>query len=223
MLKTYTLIFLLVIGTASRSFGQESKEVIKSAEKNPATQLFNGKDLKGWRVVEKFDFKRHGKVEVKDGIITMAAGAPASGIQIDSKVHDLPRSNYEVSLEAKRTSGQDFFCGLTFPVGKEYCTLIMGGWGGGTIGLSNVDKAPADENQTTNFVQFKTNQWVAVRLRVTDKTVDVWIDKEHLIELNRADHKFSIWWEQEPVRPFGFASWYTGAAYRKIELIRLDD
>ena len=37
--------------------------------------------------------------------------------------------DYELRLEAKRVEGGDFFCGLTFPVGKEYCTLILGGWG----------------------------------------------------------------------------------------------
>jgi hypothetical protein len=221
MSKTCCLLLLLL--TASHVVAQESKDGDKSTKKSKAIQLFNGKDLKGWRLVEKFDFARHGKVEVKDGVITMAAGAPASGIRIDSKVHEMPRTNYEVSLEAKRTSGQDFFCGLTFPVDKQYCTLIMGGWGGGTIGLSNIDNAPADENETTNFVEFKKNQWYQVRVRVTDKQIDVWIDEEHLIELERADHKFSIWWEQEPMRPLGFASWYTGAAYRKIELKRLSD
>ena len=52
---------------------------------------------------------------------------------------DFPREDYEVSLEARRLEGTDFFCGLTFPVGKEPCTLIIGGWGGTTVGLSNVD------------------------------------------------------------------------------------
>lgn len=223
------LVLGILLGNAAPAAAQaegkptdrKSNQVSSVGEKKPRpapAKLFDGKSLRGWRVVDKFDFAKHGRVQVEDGVIRMDAGAPASGIRIDPRMYTFPRSNYEVSLEAKRTKGQDFFCGLTFPVGEQYCTLIIGGWGGGTIGLSNVDNAPADENQTTNYVEFKDDQWYAVRLRVSDEKIDVWIEEEHLIELERGDHKFSIWWEQEPVRPFGFASWYTGAAYRKIRL-----
>ena len=31
---------------------------------------------------------------------------------------DLPRLGYEIEVQAKRVSGSDFFCGLTFPVGE---------------------------------------------------------------------------------------------------------
>jgi hypothetical protein len=227
-LATWCLVALLLGHTFAHEQppAQEKAESVKAesvkAESADAfgkpEPLFNGKDLSGWQVIKKLDFARHGKVSVADGTITMAAGQPASGIHFDAEKRKFPRSNYEVSFEAKRTAGQDFFCGLTFPVDKEYCTLILGGWGGGTIGLSNINNAPADENQTTNYVEFKNDQWYKVQLRVTDKQINVWIDKEHLIELERKDHKFSIWWEQEPVRPFGFATWYTGAAYRNIQL-----
>ena len=44
--------------------------------------------------------------------------------------NEMPRMGYEISLEAMRVEGSDFFCGLTFPVGKDYLSLIVGGWGG---------------------------------------------------------------------------------------------
>jgi hypothetical protein len=182
-------------------------------------KLFNGKNLKGWRIVKKVDFEKHGKVEVKDSVLLLHEGRTATGVSYTGK---LPRDNYEVSLEAKRTTGSDFFCGLTFPVADEYCTFIVGGWGGGVTGLSNVDGLSAEENETTGYTEFKKDKWYKIRLRVSEKAIQGWIDKEQVFDLDRKDRKFAIWWEQEPVRPFGVATWRTGSALRNIRLTRLD-
>ena len=58
-------------------------------------------------------------------------------------------SDYEVTLEAMRVDGNDFFCGMTFPAGKDPCTLIVGGWGGTVVGLSSINGMDASENETT--------------------------------------------------------------------------
>ncbi|MBN2588491.1 MAG: hypothetical protein JXA96_01410 [Sedimentisphaerales bacterium] len=47
--------------------------------------------------------------------------------------------SYEITLEAMRVEGSDFFCGLTFPVDENPCTLIPGGWGGTLCGLSCIN------------------------------------------------------------------------------------
>ncbi|MFP6665708.1 MAG: DUF1080 domain-containing protein [Pirellulales bacterium] len=180
--------------------------------------LFDGKSLAGWRVADKFDFSQHGKVAVREGRIEMQAGGPETGIVRTDKP---PRLNYELSLEAMRISGNDFFCGLTFPVKNEHCTLIVGGWGGTLVGLSNVDGIAANENETTTFADFKNKQWYRIRLRVTASNIDIWIDDRRMIQLETTDRKFNIWWEQEPMRPLGIATWYTGAALRNIKLRRL--
>lgn len=180
--------------------------------------LFDGKSLAGWRVADKFDFSQHGKVTVREGRIEMQAGGPETGIVRTDKP---PRLNYELSLEAMRISGNDFFCGLTFPVKNEHCTLIVGGWGGTLVGLSNVDGIAANENETTTFVNFKNKQWYRIRLRVTASNIDIWIDDRRMIQLETTDRKFNIWWEQEPMRPLGIATWYTGTALRNIKLRRL--
>ena len=190
---------------------------------NPSDQpavrrLFNGRDLTGWSVVEKYDFARHGEVSVQAGTLLLGAGTPATGIRI---ADDFPRMNYEVTLEAKRIEGSDFFCGITFPVGDDYLSLILGGWGGGATGLSNLDNMSAIENETTGFQEFEQDQWYRVRLRVTDEQVEAWIDDDQIIDVQHTQHKLSIWWEQEPLRPFGIANWYTKAALRDIRLTRL--
>ena len=180
--------------------------------------MFNGKDLDGWRVLDKIDFASHGKVVVKDKQILLGAGKPATGI---SWTGELSRMNYELSLDAKRVAGGDFFCGLTFPVNKSYCTLIIGGWGGWVTGLSNVDGQSAVENETTDSQKFKNKKWYRIRLRVTAGKIEAWVDKKKIVDLATKGKKFSIWWEQEPVRPLGIATWYTTAALKNIRLVRL--
>jgi len=88
------------------------------------TILFDGTSLAGWRVVEEGPFRRHGDVTLAGGAVRLAPGKPLTGI---AWAGDVPRCGYEVSFEARRTAGSDFFCGLTFPVGNAHCTWIVGG------------------------------------------------------------------------------------------------
>lgn len=177
--------------------------------------LFNGKNLDGWRIAKTQDFEHQTPVAVENGAMVLALGQPASGVVWKGRP---PRENFEVSLEAKRLKGNDFFCGLTFPVGDSYCTLIVGGWGGGTTGLSNLDGYSAVENETSGYTEFKQDQWYRIRVRVTDQSVSAAIDDEELFTVPRKNHKFSIWWEQEPMRPLGVAAWRTQAAIRNVRL-----
>lgn len=217
VLLTLTCVaFGLLLSISSKAIAEEP--AAKPGDTPKPQSLFDGKSLKNWRIAKINDFELHGKVYVKDGAVVLEKGKPASGIVFTGKP---PRMNYELSLEAKRIAGSDFFCGLTFPVSKSYCTLIVGGWGGGSTGLSNVDEASAIENETTGYTEFKQNQWYNIRLRVTEKKIEAWIDKEQIVELDSRDRKYSIWWEQEPVRPLGVATWNTTAALRNIRLQEL--
>jgi hypothetical protein len=194
---------------ASVAVDQELGEEIK---------IFDGKSLQNWRTIDKFDFKEHGQVSVKDGVIRLASGQPATGI---SWKKEIPKSNYQISLVGRRVEGNDFFCGLTFPVKDQFCTLILGGWGGQVVGLSNVDGNSAVENETTRSVEFKNGQWYRIKLKVTDDALRVWLDDDEVISLETQDHKFSVWWEQEPARPLGIVTWYTTAELKDLKMHRL--
>lgn len=194
-------------------YGQDRPAEPKGKAKK--VKLFDGKTLKGWKIPKVFDFERHGKVEVADQAILLHEGAPMTGVAYTGKP---PRMNYELTLEGRRVSGDDFFCGITFPVAQSYCSLILGGWGGTVTGLSNVDGYSASENETSGYQEFERGRWYHIRLRVTTKKIEVWLDKEQIIDLVTKGHKFDIWWEQEPMRPLGFATWHTTGALRKIEL-----
>ena len=180
--------------------------------------LFDGKTLKGWRIIKSFDFKDHGEIKVKDGVIQLGQGSPATGI---SWKGDLPKINYELSLQAKRTDGDDFFCGLTFPIKDEYCSLIVGGWGGQVVGLSNLDDFSAIENETTQVIDFEKNRWYPIRLVVLEDQITIYIDKKKIIEID-TDHEFSIWWEQDPVTPLGIVSWNTAGAIKDLKLKQVE-
>ncbi|MFV2068347.1 MAG: DUF1080 domain-containing protein [Pirellulales bacterium] len=177
--------------------------------------LFDGKTLRRWQIT---DFAGHGEVVVRQGRMILDMGTSLTGVTYQDKI---PLSNYEVSLEAMRVAGTDFFCGLTFPVGDSHCSLIVGGWGGTIVGLSSVNNYDASENETTQYLRFHQGRWYAIRVRVSDEKIEAWIDGDQIVDLPRKERTFSVRIEVEPSRPFGIASWQTRAAVRKIELRRL--
>ncbi|MBK8001418.1 MAG: DUF1080 domain-containing protein [Verrucomicrobia bacterium] len=188
-----------------------------TASTNAAVKsLFDGKTLTGWKVT---DFAGHGEVLVKDGTIVLETGQ-MTGITL-TNANDLPRMNYELTLDAMRVEGSDFFCGLTFPVGNDPCSLIVGGWGGGVIGLSSIDSQDAASNETTKYMSFKSGRWYAIRLRVTPGKIEAWIDEDKVIDVSTEGHTLSIRLEVEESKPLGIASWSTTAALRNIKVRKL--
>ncbi|MCH2115611.1 MAG: DUF1080 domain-containing protein [Pirellulales bacterium] len=180
--------------------------------------IFDGKTLKGWRIANTFDFEQHGKVEVRDGSIHLESGRPATGIAITTEI---PKSNYEIFFRGRRVAGNDFFCGLTFPVKEQHCTLVLGGWGGKLVGLSNIDSFSAAENDTTRVFDFENGKWQDVRLRVTDDFIRIWLNDRKIIEVDVQQHNFSIYWAQEPIRPFGLATWNTYGELKDLKMYQL--
>jgi hypothetical protein len=178
--------------------------------------LFDGKTLGQWKATE---FGGEGKVAVVDGQINLEAGANLTGITWTGGA--LPKTNYEISLEAKKNDGSDFFCGLTFPVGDSFCSLIVGGWGGGIVGLSSLDGQDASDNETTQVMSFPANHWYRIRVKVTPKRIEAWLDDKKLADVDTTWHSIDIRSEVELSKPLGIATWMTGASYRDIKLRRI--
>ena len=95
--------------------------------------LFDGVTLNNWEII---DYEGHGAVTISDSCIIIGKGDLISGIRW---TEDFPQTDYELVLNAKRVDGNDFFCGITFPVKESYLTLVLGGWGGSFCGLSCID------------------------------------------------------------------------------------
>lgn len=187
------------------------------AEAPAAKSLFDGKTLQGWK---KTQFGGEGDVEVKDGQIVMAAGNPMTGITWTGV---FPTMNYEMSLEAMRVDGSDFYCGLTFPVGDSPCSFIVGGWGGGVVGLSSLDGSDASENETTKYQEFDNKRWYKVRLRVTKDKIEAWLDDKQMVDVETKDRRITIRPEVELSRPVGISCFATTAALRAIKVRSLTD
>jgi len=166
----------------------------------------------GWRVS---DFAAPGKVRVEGDVLYLEKGNDLTGVTWRGP---LIRKDYEITLEAMRVDGSDFFCGLTFPVGEEPCSLILGGWGGSLVGLSSIDYEDAANNTTTRIIDFENDRWYQVRVRVYGEKIEAWLDEEKLVDLVATGHKIGIRWEVEPSVPFGIATWRTTGAIRNVQM-----
>jgi hypothetical protein len=217
MIRTISYLFLLaaiLTNCTSRSGAPKSKENDFSGAKDYSF-LFDGKTLNGWEIT---NFGPQGPVHVSGDEIILGMGDGCTGITWKG---DFPPVDYEVTLEAMKVNGNDFFCGMTFPVGKDPCTLIVGGWGGSVVGLSSINGLDASENETMTTRQFEKDRWYKIRLKVTGQTIQAWIDNEIVVDFTIGENLLSIRPEVELSKPFGIASWRTTAALRNIRLIKL--
>ncbi|MDD4227446.1 MAG: DUF1080 domain-containing protein [Mariniphaga sp.] len=178
--------------------------------------MFNGKSLEGWKIT---GFGTEGPVNISDGTIVLGMGDGCTGITWNG---DFPKMNYEVSLDANKQSGNDFFCGMTFPAGDSFCSLIVGGWGGPVVGLSNIDGLDASENETRMLKKFEPNTWYNIRLKVTPGKIEAWIDNEQTVNFSTNNRKLTIRPEVELSKPFGICSWITTAGLKNIQFKQLD-
>lgn len=213
------VIFLFVLAFAGCRSGQKDQKTgqIELSEVKDSTYLFDGKSLEGWEIT---NFGPQGPVYVSGGNIILGMGDGCTGITW--KKH-FPEINYKVTLEAKKVDGNDFFCGMTFPVGKNPCTLIIGGWGGATVGLSSINGMDASENETTTLQNFEKDRWYKISLIVKTDTIKAFIDSLIVVNFSIGNKKLSVRPEVELSRPFGIASWKTTAALRNIRVNRITD
>jgi hypothetical protein len=173
--------------------------------------MFDGTSLTGWKETP---FVARGKVTIEKGQVVLGNGY-MTGI---TWTGPFPTANYEIRYQAARVEGNDFFGALTFPVHDSFCTFVNGGWGGMVVGLSSLDSMDASENEASTSMVFKTGQWYAFRVRVTDATIEVWIDEEQVIAVNFRGREVGLRpGEIENSRPLGFASYRTIGALRNIE------
>jgi hypothetical protein len=179
--------------------------------------LFNGNDLAGWT---EGNFGGGGELEAGEGILVLGMGQPFTGLRYSN---EFPVTNYEIALDAMRVMGSDFFCALTVPVADSFCSLIIGGWGGSLVGISSLNGMDASENETTKFLGFENNRWYRVRMRVTPKRLEAWIDQEKVVDVVTSAKLVTVRpGEIEECKPLGLATWQTAAAYREIHFRPVD-
>ena len=204
-------VVVLVVTATSPAYDRSQEKPGAPAPASEWRPMFDGKTLTGWKETP---FVARGKVSIEAGQIILGTGY-MTGVTW-TKV--FPKANYEIRYQAARIQGNDFFGALTFPVHDSFCTFINGGWGGMVVGLSSLDLMDASENDTLVLRPFTSGQWYAFRVRVSDDTIEVWIDDEQVIAVNVVGRDVGLRpGEIEHSRPLGFASYRTIGALRNIE------
>src|SRR5688500_5733504 len=117
-MRIFTALFatLLVVGAGTRA-------QLQSPTPAAGETLFDGKTLTNWRPSK---FYGQGTVTIEDGAIILGTGKDLTGVTWSGPA--LPTTNYELTLQARRVEGRDFFAGITFAVGDSFCLLILGRW-----------------------------------------------------------------------------------------------
>jgi hypothetical protein len=183
-------------GTASRTTAQPREPIALFEVPFVETQFAGGGEV---------------RKEGKELLVEM--GATLTGVHWTNAF--VPTNNFEVSLEAMKVSGSDFFCALTFPVLDSGCSLVLGGWGGGVVGLSSIDGMDASENETSRSMFFEENRWYKVRVRVAAGRITAWLDDEQIADVEMAGRKISVRAGEIILsQPLGVATYQTTARYR---------
>jgi hypothetical protein len=175
------------------------------------TALFDGRALGDFAPTA---FGGEGEVRIEDGRIVLDQGGPLTGITWRGA--PLPTGDYELELRATRLAGNDFFCGLTLPVGTGHASLVLGGWGGTLCGISSLDGLDASENETTRFLGFETGREYRVRVAVDAARLRAWLDDEPIVDVPIAGRRVTVRPEVALSRPVGIAAFATRAAFREI-------
>jgi hypothetical protein len=155
-----------------------------------------------------------GVYELDDTLI-LEKGGDMTGIRWHGEA---PSEPYEISLEAMRIAGSDFFCGLTVPYGDSAFSLIIGGWGGTCVGISNLNWLDAYNNETACFRNFNDHEWYTIRLRVVGEQIEAWIDGEKLVDVAVDGRDVDVRWEMMAVTPLGIATWRTTGVIRNFQV-----
>ena len=203
MNKILSLLALLLVSCSQ----------LKTSEER---SLFNGKDLQGWKVS---NFGGEGEVEVKNGEIFLEYGNPMSGITWTGG--DVPKDNYSIELEAMRIDGIDFFVGLTFPVREEFCSLILGGWGGTVSGLSSFDYQDAANNETTAVINYEKGRWYKIRMEIDGDFLRAFVDGKKIIETEINGRQVHVRPEVDVSKPLGICAFETQVSYKNIKITTL--
>ena len=225
-MKTLPLLIFLVLVPSLNLFaeGEKPAETSKKESAKKSIPLFDGKTLKGWKLC---NYAGIGEVKVNSetGALRVTRGEILSGIRIDNfDKRKLPKVNYELSLEARRVEGEDFFCCLTFPHKKTHASFVLGGWGGSVCGISSIDFMDAMENSTMTVRDFDQGKWYKLRLLVTDNRFQAFVEEKKIVNVGIKGRKIGMrFGEIEESVPLGLSTFRTTAEYKNIKIRHLED
>ncbi len=211
------LLSIMVSEADQKGVEVEAKDV--AADREWISLVPSKEGMGSWKAL---NFGGEGDTTWKEGTLTIEEGAELSGVVFTGK--NLPEAPYELELEARRTSGVDFFCGLTLPVRdpKTCVTFICGGWGGGVVGFSSLDGMDASENETGSYQAFKDQEWYKIRLEIRTDSLKAWVGKRELVDVVTKGRKLGLrFGDIEKCAPLGLSTWQTTAELRGLRWRKL--
>jgi hypothetical protein len=177
-----------------------------------------------WKLIA--DIRHTGTLDVSPELIRIHSGKPITAARYDRwEADQMPVVDYEITFDCMREEGSDFFTAITFPVRqiKDCCTLVFGAWGGGLVGISNIDDRDANDNSTRSEHRFTNGQWYAVRVEVRADYIRVWLDGSCVVNTPIEGRKISMRpGEIEACAPFGLATYWTTGCVRRLRVSELD-
>ncbi|MFM7844961.1 MAG: DUF1080 domain-containing protein [Planctomycetota bacterium] len=173
--------------------------------------LFDGKSLTNWKPTR---FGGDGEIHIENGELIFEQGSPLTGL---TWTKEFPKQDFEISLEAKRVEGSDFFVGLTFPVRDSHASFIVGGWAGSVVGISCIDGHDASDNNTTKVIKFDNGKWYKFKVQVRADRIKCWIDGEAIIDEDIKGKRIHTRNEVDPSRPLGIATFETKASLKNFQ------
>lgn len=201
---------LLLVACTGPALQPEAPQPEAPQSEAPQSGPWTNLDAEDWRALA---FGGEGQVDSAGGRLLLGVGAPLTGVRWPGAA---PRGDYELELVATKLQGHDFFVGLTFPVGSEHLTLVLGGWGGALCGLSCIDGQDASGNSTKFFQAFDLDRAYRVRVTVAGSRVRCAIDGQTVVDVDTAGHELSLRTEVEACAPLGLATFLTRAELRGI-------
>lgn len=181
--------------------------------------LLQGDWLTRW---ERCAMLEPGETKIEPGLLTLGKGAPMTCLRLRDGTAEklLPATHYRLTWQARRMTGRDFFCGLTFPVNekRECLSLIVGGWGGKRVGVSSLDDQDASQNETGSDQTFTDGTWYRFVMEVRPERLRVWLDDRVVINVSLRDRRIGLKpGEIEACAPFGIATYATTGEIRDLQ------
>jgi hypothetical protein len=199
-----------------RRLGPEAEARGEAPKAGKWRSLFDGTSLRGWQAIDQFPrgtgSGKGGRVHVQDGRIVLDKGDPFTGIVWSGEP---PTLGYEIAFETMRGSGDGpCLCNVIYPAGSRSCALLLGD----SKGALHLGAA----KHPSLRMSFQPGRWYAVRLRVTEAKVQLWIDRKLVLEGERLGRAPDLWYRWDPLTPLGIFTTRVKSAVRNIRLRRLE-
>lgn len=125
--------------------------------------------------------------------------------------------DYEITLEAKKTGGQEGFLVMARVTDKEnFYWLNLGGWDNRKHGLERGDTGKRqDVVGEPQLGTIETDRWYKVRLRCEGARIQAWLDERPVLDFTDGENPHLV-------GAAGLGTWGTTARFRNVRVVSTD-